>query len=143
MNNVFLTGYIAQDPEQRVTPGGKRVCNLSICVKRAYKDASGEYGKDYFRCVLWGSSAEYIEKYAQKGTRIAVNGELHNNVYEKSGVKQYSVEIIVSKVEITESRRDESESANTRYSGKKKAAPYMTGFADIPSESVTDEDLPF
>lgn len=136
MNLLILTGYIATDIENRITTNGKHVCNFNVSVKRKYKGSDGEKVTDYFRCTAWSGTADFIEKYMKKGDRVLVSGELHNNVYEKDGVRKYSVDVAINTIE----GLAPPSSKPTR---SEDQAPYMTGFQDIPSESLTDEDLPF
>ena len=101
MNCVQEIGRITADPEVKVSQSGKSILSFSLAVQRDYKNRSGEYDTDFFRCVAYQSSADYLGKYAKKGDMLAVSGALRQNTYEnREGKKVSSVEISVSLVQI-------------------------------------------
>lgn len=109
MNHVIMTGRIAADVEVKTTGNGVSVCAFSLAVRRKFHDGNGEYITDFFRCVAWRNTAEFMRKYAYKGQKIAVKGNLQNRSYDANdGTKRYLTEIICDDVELLESKRDES-----------------------------------
>lgn len=101
MNCVQVIGRITAEPEVKVTQSGKSILSFSVAVQRDYKNRSGEYDTDFFRCVAYQSSADYLGKYASKGDLLAVSGALRQNTYEnREGKKVSSVEISVASVQI-------------------------------------------
>ena len=101
MNCVQVIGRITADPEVKVSQSGKSILVFSLAVERDDKNRSGEYDTDFFRCVAYQSSADYLGKYAKKGDMLAVSGALRQNTYEnRDGKKVSSVEISVSSVQI-------------------------------------------
>lgn len=101
LNCVQEIGRITADPEVKVSQSGKSILSFSLAVQRDYKNRSGEYDTDFFRCVVYQSSADYLGKYAKKGDMLAVSGALRQNTYEnRDGKKVSSVEISVSTVQI-------------------------------------------
>ena len=101
MNCVQVIGRITADPEVKVSQSGKSILSFSLAVQRDYKNRSGEYDTDFFRCVAYQSSADYLGKYAKKGDMLSVSGSLRQNTYEnRDGKKASSVEISVSSVQI-------------------------------------------
>ena len=125
MNCVQVIGRITAEPEVKVTQGGKSILSFSLAVQRDYKNRSGEYDTDFFRCVAYQSSADYLGKYAKKGDMLAVSGALRQNTYEnRDGKKVSSVEISVSSVQIL---------------SRKKSAPTEDGL----DEMQPLDDVPF
>ena len=125
MNCVQVIGRITADPEVKVSQSGKSILVFSLAVQRDYKNRSGEYDTDFFRCVAYQSSADYLGKYAKKGEMLAVSGSLRQNTYEnRDGKKVSSVEISVSSVQIL---------------NRKKSAPAEDGF----DEMRPLDDVPF
>ena len=129
MNLVVQVGRLTADPEVRRN-GDKVIAKFSIAVNRKFK-REGEADADFFNCVAFGKTAEFMEKYFHKGMRAIVTGELRNNHYEKDGVKHYSEQIVVSAVEFGESKQS---TQNTPPADN-------DGFMNI-SDGI-DEDLPF
>ena len=125
LNCVQEIGRITADPEVKVSQSGKSILIFSLAVQRDYKNRSGEYDTDFFRCVAYQSSADYLGKYAKKGDMLAVSGSLRQNTYEnRDGKKVSSVEISVSSVQIL---------------SRKKAAPTEDGL----DEMQPLDDVPF
>lgn len=111
MNCVQVIGRITAEPEVKVTQSGKSILSFSLAVQRDYKNRSGEYDTDFFDCVAYESTAEYIAKYTKKGDMIAVVGSLRQNTYEnREGKKVSSVEIkVVSVQNLPPKKRVESQ----------------------------------
>ena len=100
-NSVQLVGNVGQDPEIRNLEGGKKVANLSIATNECYKNEKGEKvdQTEWHRVVVWGASADIIEKYVVKGNQIGVVGKLTYKTYnDKEGVTRKITEILVSEV---------------------------------------------
>ena len=126
MNLVVQVGRLTADPEVRHN-GDKVIAKFSIAVNRRFK-REGEPDADFFNCVAFGKTAEFMEKYFHKGMKAVINGELKNNHYEKDGVKHYSDQIVVNTIEFAESKQSTPPADND-------------GFMNIPDG--IDEELPF
>lgn len=100
MNNILIVGNIVQDNTTRYTGDGKVIVNNSIAVQRNYKNEKGEYESDFFRIVAYRGTADYIDKHIGKGDRVAIQGKLRNNNYEKDGQKYYSNEIVIEEIKL-------------------------------------------
>lgn len=99
MNKIILSGNICRDMEVNHF-NDRKVIRNSIAVRRDFKNKNGEYDSDFFNFSVWGTQAEYLEKYASKGDRIIIAGKLLNNNYEKDGQTIYSNEIQVENIEL-------------------------------------------
>ena len=105
MNKSIFTGNLTRDPEIRYSQGtNMAVAHFGIAVNRKFaKD--GEVDTDFFNCTAFGKTAEFIEKYFHKGSRIFLAGRVQNDNYtNKNGEKVYSVQIIVEDVEFGEKK---------------------------------------
>ena len=92
MNNVVLSGRLTVVPEVKFTKSGKEVVNASIAVNRNRKDANGERIVDFFDFTVWGQTAQYLAKFADKGARIEISGALRQQKYTNvAGQIVYSV----------------------------------------------------
>jgi single-strand DNA-binding protein len=101
MNSINLIGNICQNVELRQTTNGKSVVSFNLAVSRPFaKDTT-----DFIPLVIYGQPAEYISRYANKGTKIAVSGTLTTRNYEdKNGNKRTAFEVKVDNAEICESK---------------------------------------
>jgi len=101
VNKVSLTGRIANDLELKRTTTDKSVMEFNLAVKRDRKNASGEYPTDFIRVSAWEHNAEFLSKYARKGTMVGVTGRLETNSYDnKEGKKVTTTFITAETVEI-------------------------------------------
>ena len=101
MNNVNLIGRLTRDPEIRRTQDGKAIANYTIAV-----DRFGE-GADFIRCVSFGKTAEFAERWLKKGTKIALTGRIQSRTYEKDGGRREVVEVVVSNTEFVERKQED------------------------------------
>lgn len=103
MNLVVFVGRFTSDPEIRRN-GDKTIGKFSLAVSRKFK-REGEADADFFNCVVFGKTAEFLEKYFHKGMKAVVTGELRNNHYTNTnGVKHYSEQVVVNNIEFAESK---------------------------------------
>jgi len=109
MNKVFMIGRLTKDPETRVTQTGKKVTSFSIALNEG-KGAQGNDLVSYFNCSAWEKTADVIENYARKGTKVAIVGRLQNRSWDKpDGTKGYATDIVVSELELLSGRDNASE----------------------------------
>ena len=99
---INIIGNLGFDPEGRYTPSGQAVTSFSVAVSKKYTDKSGEKIEKttWFKVTAWGKLAEVCNEYLQKGSRVAVWGEMQApNVYEKKdGTHAANLELTASKV---------------------------------------------
>lgn len=100
-NKVQLIGNIGNAPEIRTTQTGKKLAKFSIATNETYRSAEGEKVTDtqWHNIIAWGKVAEVAEKMLEKGTEVAIEGKLVNNVYtDKNGVKKYFTQVNASQL---------------------------------------------
>lgn len=133
MNKVIESGRLTGDPHVRYTAGSNSTCvaDFNIAVNRKFK-RDGAPDADFFNCTAFGKTAESIEKYLTKGTKVIITGSIQNDNYEKDGVRHYQVKIIVDDWEFAESKKAAGE----------EPANGGTGFTNIP-DGIDDDTMPF
>lgn len=100
-NKVQLIGNLGNDPEITLLDSGKKRARFSLATNESYTNKQGERitQTDWHNIVVWGKTADVVEKYVVKGKEIAVEGKLTNRSYEtKEGEKRYTTEIVVSEL---------------------------------------------
>lgn len=147
MNKVIEIGRIAADVEVKTTGSGLSVCAFSLAVRRRFPDRNGEYLTDFFRCVAWRNTAEFLRKYGYKGKKIAVIGSLQNRSYDANdGTKRYVTEIICDDVELLE-RKDDNENQQANAGGgsaqNQQASAGNAQYEQPNFTQVDDDELPF
>lgn len=96
VNRVTLVGNVGSDPDVRETGNGTRVAHLSLATDRRFR-RNGELERrtDWHRLTFWGKSADTIERYVRRGSKLYVEGRIEYGTYEREGVEIPSVDIIV------------------------------------------------
>lgn len=82
------------------------VANLTLAVPKSRK-RDGEPEAYFIRCTAFGKTAEAVQKYTAKGSRIMAEGELQIEAYaDKQGQSRTATSVAVSRVEFLDSRQD-------------------------------------
>ena len=112
MNKFIGIGRLTQDVELKTTNSNKNYVQNKIAIKNDHKNSDGKYDSEFINIVLWNKTAEFLVQYANKGSRIAVEGRLTNRSYDKQdGTKGYITEVICNSVELLESKKAEATEA--------------------------------
>lgn len=133
-NRISLWGRLTSDPEFRTFDSGSGMAKFTIATDNGMKNGQRQ-NADFFNCTAWGKLAEFLMKNFSKGNAIMIDGEIHNNNYEKDGHKVYSTNITVTSLTFGESKR-ESEQLVGRPIGN-------TQHNDSTEEVISDENLPW
>lgn len=103
MNHTVLCGRLTKPVDVRRN-GESVVARYTLAVDRRFK-REGDQSADFIPCVVFGKSAEFAEKYFQKGTKIIVQGRIQTGSYtNKDGQKVYTTDVIVEDQEFAESK---------------------------------------
>ena len=136
MNKVILIGRSTRDVDVRYSQGGDNmaIARISLAVDKKFK-RDGEQTADFINCIAFGKTAEVIEKYVVKGTKIAVVGHIQTGSYtNKDGQKVYTTDVVIDELEFCESKSNQSQSNTPKNTDGQ-------GFMNIPDG--LDSDLPF
>lgn len=136
MNKVILIGRLVRDPDIRVTQGQEQkvIARYTLAVDRRTK-TEGAQTADFISCVSFGRTAEFFEKYAKKGIKLAVTGRIQTGNYtNKDGQKVYTTDVLVEQAEFVESKKAAGEA-------QKQPETDNDGFMNVPDE--IDDELPF
>ena len=143
MNLVCLTGNLTKDVVlEKVGKDQTSKVSFTLAVSRDYKNAKGEYETDFPKVTVWRNSADYLAKYAGKGTMIEVCGKLQTGSYEKDGQRVYTTDVVVNptdggKVKILARSKTE---ATTAVAEEDAPAETEESYDDV---DVSNDDLPF
>lgn len=139
INNVVIMGRLTNAPELKSTMGGSKVTSFTVAVERKYKAAGEERQTDFIDCVAWNGTAEFITSYFNKGSMIAVIGNIQTRNYEdKNGNKRKSVEVVIENVSFCGSK---SETSNQTAPAAANANVDIE--ADDFEEIGENDDVPF
>lgn len=101
MNRVEITGNLTRDPELKLTTKGNTILSFSVAVNERQRNASGEWEDypNYVDCVMFGNRAETVSRFLAKGSKVVVEGRLHQSRWEKDGQRRSKLEVYVDNVE--------------------------------------------
>ena len=134
MNKTILSGRLCADPEVRYGASGNAIASFNLAVDRRFK-RDGDADADFFKCVAFGKTAEFIEHYFHKGNKILIEGEVRNNNYtDKDGKMVYGTQILISQVEFGESKAAASQATQP-------TTPSADDFNKV--DASAGEELPF
>lgn len=110
MNVIVLSGTLVKDVEIRHTKNDVAIGNFTIAVRRDIKNKEGNYDTDFVNCVAYGKTAETLNSYFKKGSRILLEGKIQTGSYENSkGEKVYTTNVAVSNINFV----DKAEKSNS------------------------------
>jgi single-strand DNA-binding protein len=107
MNHIILIGNVGRDPEARGADGG--IAKFSLAVDSRKK--GGEKDTQWFNCVAFRRTAEAILNHVKKGDTLAITGKLKTNTWEKNGVKQLDVDVVVDTWQFVSSKQSSERNA--------------------------------
>lgn len=133
MNKITLTGNIVRDADLKQTSDGKVWLSNAIAVRDDYKSKDGTYHSQFFDIVAFGTTAQYINTYCQKGTKVLIEGRLVREDYQdKQGNTRQSYKININSVESFRTDTTQSKKTSSAVNDEK---PY--------DNEIREEDLPF
>ena len=102
LNSCAIMGRFVSDPALKMTPNGVPVSSFTVAVER---DRSSEKVTDFFDCVAWRSTAEFICNHFKKGNMIALLGSMQMRKWEdRNGNNRVSWELAVQEFYFTGER---------------------------------------
>ena len=158
LNVVAIQGRLTHDPELKTTPNGVSVCSFRIACERSYSSKGEERKADFFTITAWRQTAEFVCKYFQKGSMIAIEGSLQTRQYQdQQGSNRTVVEIVANNVSFcggkaaeksaTASYEKQTENhareANAAHSAPQQPQSYAQGGVDDFAEISDADEIPF
>ena len=156
LNVVAIMGRLVRDPELRTTAQGNSVCSFRIACERSYVPNGQERQADFIDVVAWRQQADFVSKYFQKGSLIAVEGSLQTRQYQdKSGNNRTAVEVVANNISFAGAKAankpaaasyDQQTKNHVQQAKAAQSAPqpaYTQGSMDDFAVINDDDDLPF
>jgi single-strand DNA-binding protein len=135
MNKVILIGRLTKEPELKYTTGSNTaVCGFTLAVDKRFQKQGEEKKADFISCQAWDKNAEFIAKYFQKGSKVAVVGRIQTRTWDDTeGKKHYVTEVVVEESYFVESKKSDGAPS------KSQNPDNTDGFYPIED----DDELPF
>lgn len=108
LNKICIMGRFVSDPELKTTHTGTPVVSFTLAVDRNFKDkATGEKQVDFIPCTAWRQTAEFVNRYFNKGRMAVVEGSLQMRKWtDKDGNKRTSAEVVAENVYFGDTKTD-------------------------------------
>lgn len=130
INRVMISGNLTRSPELRTTQGGTEVLTFGVAVNdRRRNPQTGEW-EDYpnfVDCALFGKRAPSVSKFLDKGSKVAIEGQLRYSSWERDGQKRSKLEVIVDEIEFL-SRQGDSKAQNGQQSQQPNNYTNQSGY---------------
>ena len=140
MAKIQIIGNVGRDPEMKMTPNGKAVCDFSVAVNRV-SNSGGERSEqtDWYRVSCWGKQAETAQQVVQKGQQIFVDGRFSPRTYtNKDNVEKTSLDVSCNEFQLLGRRSDrEGGMGGGAVPGNQGDAPAA------PSGTFDPDEIPF
>lgn len=135
MNSCTFTGRLSKDIELRFSQDNKAVGKTTIAVDTGFGDNKKTA---WVNLVMFGKTAENMEKYLKKGQKVLVTATYQTGSYKnKEGKTVYTNDFLVNSFEFIEPK-------GVPYNGQdlhRGEATADNSFVDVPEG--TDAELPF
>ena len=140
MNKILLTGRVVRDAELAYIPGtGTPKLAFTIAVERSYQKDKNNKKVDFINCEQVGKHTENLCKYLLKGKKIAIEGELNIENYDKAGEKRSFTKVKIDRLEFLVG----DTKSNDDNIGFTPSFEPSRGLDPQGFESIEDDDLPF
>ncbi len=89
-NHVTLIGNMGDAAQITNFDNGNKVARFSLATN-PYGDKKKTNKPEWHRVFAWGTMAQFIENYGEKGKQLAIHGRLVNRTYLSKDGKQRKV----------------------------------------------------
>lgn len=103
MNKVLIIGNVGNNPSIKEFTSGSRSVIFDVGVHENVNDKEGNKVRttEWFKCIAWNKTVDFIEKYVEKGSKVFVEGKLRTRTYTTAeGAETKSFELLVEKFEL-------------------------------------------
>ena len=149
MNLTVLTGNIATDIELRQV-GDTVVTSINLAVRDNFKKDTTHF----IRVEAWAKTAELLNQYCSKGSKIGVEGSLKVDKFkDKEGNNREVTKVNASRIEFLDSKGSNNASDGQQYQARpntnqaqkqRSQAPEENPFANSKGPAdIQESELPF
>lgn len=148
VNVVAISGNLGSDAELRQTQAGTNILSMAVAVNERRHDQSGEWSDytNWIDCTVFGKRAESLAQYLTKGTKVSVQGRLHQSRWQtQDGQNRSKLEVIVDEIEFMSSKQGEQPNVSPQvaYAAQQAQAAYRAPRFQEVTQGVYDADIPF
>lgn len=114
MNAVHIIGNITRDVELKYAQSGTAIASIGIALNKKVKNASGAYEDKpiFVDATAFGKTAETLNQYFRKGSKIGIDGELNFEQWQdQQGQKRSKLSVIINRLHFID-KKDDSQQPN-------------------------------
>lgn len=139
MNKYIGIGNLTKNPECR-DAGESKVCSFSLAINEYYYvNGKKNQTTTYIDVETWNKQAENCTKFISKGSKVAIEGKLKMNSWEKNGQKFSKLLCVADRVHFLGSE-DSDKTEKSQQNSSKKVKEKVENEED---ETDYMEDIPF
>ncbi len=145
VNKVILVGNLGRDAELRYTPGGAPVATLNLATTEVWNDKGGQKQEktEWHRIVLWGKSAESLERVPREGQADLRRGAAADAAVGRQGRQQTLHDRDQRRSRRAPGQRRRAAVQAVRQSRVGASSPADEPMGGEPGSELTDDDIPF
>ena len=145
MNRVILLATLTKDVELRYLQSGSAMATLNLAHNKKFKKQDGSQSERvlYVKATCFGKTAEMVNQYFSKGSRILISGELTLNSWaDDKGNKRSEHSILIETIDfIDRVPRGEVKLVYENTQGEvKEPVPKQD---DKPKIEINQDEIPF
>ena len=141
MNQCIFVGRITKDLSlEKVGAKETATCKFTVATQRNFKNKEGKYDADFHFCTAWGPTAEYLVKYAGKGSLVSIVCEHRTETYEKDGKKLTASNFNVTQASILQGKGNAAEATEDVPDVSEVTDDVVE---DVATADIDADDLPF
>src|ERR1700704_4441186 len=114
VSKIVIIGNVGRDPELRMTPNGRPVCEFSVAVNRVTGKAEDRQEQtDWYRVSCWstlagrGEPGGGAQEWVERGRLLYIEGRFTPRTYtDREGKERLSLDISASDFQMLDPRRD-------------------------------------
>ena len=146
MNKVIILGTMTREPELTYTQSGVAICKLGIAYNEKYTSNGQKVEKThFFDATAFGKTAENIQKFFHKGSRILIDGSLSLEQWQdQSGQKRSKVSIKVERFDFIDRANQQGQQPQVQQQYQQpQAQPQPQYQQQVPEINVDNDDILF
>lgn len=142
MNLIEIIGFVGNDPEERMTPSGRKVVSFRI----ADNMRTGEREETlWWRISCWGDQFDRLMPHIKKGSMLIVHGEMRKRpetYQDREGHTQVSLELTATQIRFAPGGRERTQGSPNAESSAATPAPYSHANAPAMSGASSPASVP-
>jgi single-strand DNA-binding protein len=151
LNKLMLIGRLTRDPEIVTFRNGGKVAKFGFAVNNRRKNAqSGEWEDEpvFLDCEAYnrgdqGTQADRVADTLRKGAQVYVEGHLKLDQWEKDGVKQSKLRVVVDQFQYLDPRQGSNDGQPSRQAAPARpTAPPQRSAPQRPAQRMPDRRPP-